>query len=190
MNKLSVPFVLWFTGFSGAGKSTIAQALADQLSKMDINTFNLDGDVLRTGLNKDLGFRDADRSENIRRVGEVAKLFLQAGILPLVTLISPFREDRDSVRSMFESGKFIEVYVKCALEECERRDVKGLYKQAREGSINYFTGISSPYEEPDFAELVVETDKLNIQESVEIVINYLVTRGLVEIPQYMLGRSG
>ncbi|GAF11899.1 adenylylsulfate kinase [Bacillus sp. JCM 19045] len=165
--------VLWFTGLSGSGKSTLANALDHQLFKQGNASYVLDGDNIRHGLNKDLGFTDADRNENIRRIGEVSKLFVDAGTIVSTAFISPFQKDRDTVRALFEQGEFIEIYVNCSLEECEKRDVKGLYKKARAGEISHFTGISSPYEKPDAPELVIETDNLSVDEAVQTILTYL-----------------
>ena len=165
--------ILWFTGLSGAGKSTLANALEKRLFDNGLNSYVLDGDNVRHGLNKGLGFSDDDRKENIRRIGEVAKLFVDAGVITCTAFISPFKEDRDRVRAIMEEGEFIEVYVKCSLEECENRDPKGLYKKARTGEIPEFTGISSPYEAPENPELVIETDKQTIDQSVDLIISYM-----------------
>lgn len=165
--------VLWFTGLSGAGKSTVARRVEKKLYDMGHLTYVLDGDNIRFGLNKDLGFSPADRKENIRRVGEVAKLFADAGIITMTAFISPYREDRDMVRRLLPEGDFIEIYVACPLAECERRDVKGLYKKARAGEIKEFTGISAPYEEPLAPELVLETHRESVEESANKVIEYL-----------------
>ncbi|MBO8161182.1 MAG: adenylyl-sulfate kinase [Thermosipho sp. (in: Bacteria)] len=171
--------VLWFTGLSGSGKSTIANEVEYVLNSMGYATYLLDGDNIRHGLNSDLGFSKEDRKENIRRISEVAKLFQDAGIITLVTFISPFREDRNNARKLIPEGRFIEIYVKCSLEACEKRDVKGLYKKAREGLIKDFTGISSPYEEPENPELILNTEKETIKESVDKVINYLKDKKLI-----------
>jgi len=165
--------IFWFTGLSGAGKSTLANALEKRIFDLGLNSYVLDGDNVRLGLNKGLGFSDEDRKENIRRIGEVAKLFVDAGVITCTAFISPFREDRDRVREIVEEGEFVEVYVKCSLEECEKRDPKGLYKKARAGEIPEFTGISSPYEAPNNPELVIETDKQTIDESVDEIIRYM-----------------
>ncbi|ADU31594.1 adenylyl-sulfate kinase [Evansella cellulosilytica] len=165
--------VVWFTGLSGSGKSTLANAVEKKLHDQGIRTYVLDGDNIRHGLNKGLGFQPDDRKENIRRIGEVSKLFVDAGIVVLTAFISPYREDRQLVRSLLESGEFHEVYTKCALDECERRDPKGLYKKARDGEIPAFTGISAPYEEPENAEVVIETDKELIDDSVNKVVAHL-----------------
>jgi adenylylsulfate kinase len=174
--------IIWFTGLSGAGKSTIAHALEERLHKMGCRTFVLDGDNVRHGLCSDLSFSVKDREENIRRVGEIAKLFLESGAIVLTAFISPFRSDRERVRNLVMHGDFMEVYCKCSLEICESRDVKGMYKKAREGKIAEFTGISSPYEEPYNPELVVETDGLSIDESASKVLALLAERGVVNLP--------
>lgn len=162
--------ILWFTGLSGAGKSTLAHAVEEHLHQRGCRTFVLDGDNVRHGLCGDLGFSAADRVENIRRVGELAKLFMEAGIIVLTAFISPFREDRDKVRAMVNSGEFLEIYCQCPIEVCEQRDVKGLYKKARAGEIGQFTGISSPYETPERPELVVNTSQVDLKDCVEQVI--------------------
>ncbi|WP_088102408.1 adenylyl-sulfate kinase [Halalkalibacter urbisdiaboli] len=171
--------ILWFTGLSGAGKSTLANALEYTLFNRGLQSYVLDGDNVRHGLNKGLGFSDEDRKENIRRIGEVAKLFVDAGTIVCTAFISPFKEDRDRVRELVEEGEFIEVYVRCSLEACESRDPKGLYKKARAGEIPSFTGISSPYEEPENPELIIDSDKLSIEESVEKIIQYLVEQNIL-----------
>ena len=171
--------VLWFTGLSGSGKSTLAHAVEEKLHQSGCRTFVLDGDNVRHGLCRDLGFEESDRRENIRRVGETAKLFIEAGIITLTAFISPFLEDRNRVRSIFQNGNFLEVYCKCPLEVCEQRDVKGFYQRARDGKVKQFTGISSPYEPPKNPELIVETDKLTLEESVIQVMGLLKTRGNV-----------
>ncbi len=172
--------ILWFTGLSGAGKSTLAHATEERLHQMGCRTFVFDGDNVRHGLCSDLGFSAEDRVENIRRIGEMAKLFLEAGVISLTAFISPFRRDRERVRSLVPHGDFLEIYCKCDLAVCETRDVKDLYKRARAGEIKDFTGISSPYEEPENAEVVVETDKLSLDESVEKVLEVLRDRGILE----------
>lgn len=166
-------FVIWLTGLSGSGKSTIANALARKLFDENIHSYVLDGDNVRHGLNKDLGFSEEDRNENIRRIGEVAKLFVDSGQVVLTAFISPFRKDREVVRNLLEENEFIEVYVKCSLKSCEKRDPKGLYKKARKGEIKQFTGIDSPYEEPLKPEIVVDTEALSVEESVEEIYRYL-----------------
>jgi len=164
---------IWLTGLSGSGKSTIAHSLEEKLFERGIATYVLDGDNIRFGLNKDLGFSREDREENIRRIGEVAKLFVDAGIITITAFISPYRSDRDNVRSIHLKGDFIEVYVKCPIEICEQRDVKGLYKKARNGEIKGFTGIDAPYEEPETPEIVVDTAKESLDVSINKIINYL-----------------
>ncbi|MDO8465114.1 MAG: adenylyl-sulfate kinase [Gallionella sp.] len=162
--------ILWFTGLSGAGKSTLAHAVEEHLHRMGCRTFVLDGDNVRHGLCADLGFSAADRVENIRRIGEVAKLFMEAGVIVLTAFISPFREDRDKVRAMVQPGEFIEIYCQCPIDVCEQRDVKGLYKKARTGEIGQFTGISSAYEPPDTPELVVKTSEMDLNDCVQKVL--------------------
>ncbi|WP_102344821.1 adenylyl-sulfate kinase [Bacillus sp. Marseille-P3661] len=172
--------VLWFTGFSGAGKSTLSVAVEQELHRRGIRTYILDGDNVRHGLNNNLGFSHEDRTENIRRIGEVSKLFVDAGVMTLTAFISPYRADRRMVRSLMQEGEFIEVYVKCALEECEKRDPKGLYKKARNGEIRGFTGIDAPYEVPRNPEIIVETDTQTLKQSVDQVLEYLVVEGYIE----------
>ena len=171
--------VLWFTGLSGSGKSTIAVEVEHLLNSQEYATYLLDGDNIRHGLNKDLGFSAEDRKENIRRISEVAYLFQDAGIITLATFISPFKEDRNKIRQLIPEGRFIEIYVRCSLETCEKRDVKGLYKKARDGIIKDFTGISSPYEEPENPEIILNTEKETLEESVNKVIEYLKNNKLI-----------
>ncbi|MFC4322773.1 adenylyl-sulfate kinase [Litchfieldia salsa] len=171
--------VLWFTGLSGSGKSTLANAIDKKLYDLSVRSYVLDGDNIRQGLNKGLGFNNDDRKENIRRIGEVSKLFVDGGMIVSTAFISPFQEDRETVRTMFNNDEFIEIYVKCPLNICETRDPKGLYKKARNGEIQHFTGIGSPYEEPDSPELVIETDKHSLKDSVNLIINYLIDCGLL-----------
>ncbi|MCK1993349.1 adenylyl-sulfate kinase [Peribacillus muralis] len=168
--------VLWFTGLSGSGKSTIANAVAKELYNRSIRSYVLDGDNIRHGLSKDLGFSEADRTENIRRIGEVSKLFVDSGQFVLTAFISPFRADRQIVRDLLEEGEFIEVYIKCPIEECEVRDPKGLYDKARKGIIKDFTGIDSPYEEPEQPELILESSLYSVEECVEQVISFLTAK--------------
>jgi adenylylsulfate kinase len=171
--------LLWFTGLSGSGKSTLAHALEERLHQRSCHTYVFDGDNVRHGLCRDLGFTVEDRTENIRRIGEMAKLFVDAGVIALTAFISPIREDRDRARGLFPHGDFIEVYVKCSLETCEERDVKGLYKKARDGVIPHFTGISSPYEAPLNPEIVIETENRSVEECVSEVIGILEERGII-----------
>ncbi|MGG1553534.1 adenylyl-sulfate kinase [Paenibacillus ferrarius] len=169
--------VIWLTGLSASGKSSIANQLDKYMYSREIRSYVLDGDNVRHGLNKDLGFSPQDRKENIRRIGEVARLFVDAGLITIAAFISPYREDRQMVRSMFPAGDFIEVYVKCSIDVCEQRDPKGLYKMARTNQVKEFTGISAPYEVSEKPELVIETDKQTIEESVMQLIDYLQTHG-------------
>lgn len=172
--------VLWFTGLSACGKSTIANAVDHRLHQRGKHSFVLDGDNIRMGLNKNLGFSAEDRAENIRRIGEVAKLFASAGTLTLTAFISPYRADRDKVREIMPPGEFIEIYVNASLETCEKRDPKGLYKKARAGELKNFTGISDPYEAPTTPELVLDSDNKNIDQLADEVIAYLEKQGLIQ----------
>lgn len=165
--------VVWFTGLSGSGKSTIAHALDLQLNKNNIHTYILDGDNIRSRLNSDLNFSEADREENIRRIGEVSALFADAGLIAITAFISPYRRDRVRARKLLPEGRFIEVYVKCPVETAEARDPKGLYKKARAGEIERFTGISDPYEEPENPDITIDTTAVSVDEAVEIIIKYL-----------------
>ncbi|AOH55178.1 adenylyl-sulfate kinase [Peribacillus muralis] len=171
-------YILWFTGLSGSGKSTIANMVEAKLHAKGVSTYILDGDNLRNGLNEDLGFSMDDRKENIRRIGEVSKIFVDSGIVVLATFISPYANDREDVRKKVESDEFIEIYVKCPIEACEERDPKGLYKKARIGKITDFTGVSAPYEEPENPEIIIETSENTIEECVQQIINYLVDAGI------------
>lgn len=172
---------LWFTGLSGSGKSTVAVELEGTLQEMGVLSYRLDGDNVRMGINKNLGFTAEDRTENIRRIGEVAKLFVDAGCVALSSFISPYRADRDQVRALHEAAgmDFIEIYVDCSLEAAEARDPKGLYKKARAGEIKNFTGISDPYEEPTKPEIHLHSDKQTLAEEVEIILNMLRERGII-----------
>jgi adenylylsulfate kinase len=172
-------FILWFTGFSGAGKSSLAHRVEEMLFEQGCNTFVLDGDNVRHGLCSDLGFSLDDRHENIRRIGEMSKLFMQAGVITLTAFISPFRHDRNTVRTMVEGGEFIEIFCNTSLEVCEQRDVKGLYKRARAGEVSDFTGISSPYEIPENPEIMVQTGEVGLEECANQVITYLQTHGKI-----------
>lgn len=174
------PCLLWFTGLSGAGKSTIANIAEKKLNARHKHTYLLDGDNVRHGLNRDLGFTDEDRIENIRRVGEVARLFVDAGIITIASFISPFRSDRRMVRELFDSDEFIEVFVSAPLTLCERRDPKGLYKRARAGEIPHFTGIDSPYETPEREHIILDTSELTAEQSADELIDYMSENGFID----------
>ena len=165
--------ILWFTGLSGSGKSTLANAVNVALHKDGYSTYVLDGDNIRHGLCKDLGFSDLDREENIRRIGEVANLFMDAGIVAITAFVSPFKADRDKVRTIIGNNDFIEIYCAANLSVCEKRDTKGLYKKARLGEIKEFTGISSPYEVPDNPEIIIDTGNIGLNDSVQKIMTYL-----------------
>jgi adenylylsulfate kinase len=171
--------VLWFTGLSGAGKSTLAHAVEQRLHKSGCRTYVLDGDNVRHGLCADLGFSVSDRTENIRRIGEVVKLFVDSGVIVLTAFISPFREDRAKVRAMMSSRDFVEIYCRCDLEICEKRDVKGLYARARQGIVKEFTGISSPYEVPECPELTFDTGTETIEKCIEETLALLKAKGVI-----------
>jgi len=171
--------VIWYTGYSGSGKSTLATAVEKELYNRNKLCYILDGDNVRHGLNKNLGFSALDREENIRRIGEVARLFAQAGIIVMTAFISPYRRDRQKVRELLKKGEFIEVYLNASLAVAESRDPKGLYKKARAGEIQDFTGISAPYEEPIDPELVIHTGEQTVEQSVSTVIAYLENRGIM-----------
>lgn len=179
--------ILWFTGLSGAGKSTLANALEARLHEESCTTIVLDGDNVRHGLCGDLNFSAEHRVENIRRIGEVAKLFADAGVITMTAFISPFRSDRRLVRDLVADDEFVEIYIRCSLDTCETRDVKGMYMMARRGEISDFTGISSPYEEPENAEIIVDTDKYSIEECVEYIVAELDSFGTFH---YSLNKSG
>ena len=173
-------FVIWFTGLSGSGKSTLANALEQQLHARGLHTYILDGDNVRKGLNKDLDFSDASRKENIRRIAEVSGLMVDAGLIVLSAFVSPFREERALVRDVVGADRYVEVFVNCPLEECEKRDVKGLYAKARAGEISNFTGISSPFEEPEYPAVKVPTHELSIDEGVQQIWEVLEEKGLLK----------
>lgn len=173
--------IIWFTGLPSSGKSTIASEVEHRLHASGIRTYLLDGDNVRHGLNADLGFSPAEREENIRRIGEVARLFLDAGLITLVAFISPYRKDREKVRRGVEAGEFIEVYVKCPVAVCEQRDAKGFYRKARQGEIKEFTGVSAPYEEPLDPEIILDTERLSVAEAVEETLTYLQQKGIIEL---------
>jgi adenylylsulfate kinase len=171
--------VLWFTGLSGSGKSTMSHALEERLFNEGCRTFVLDGDNVRHGLNSNLGFSHKDRTENIRRIGEVSKLMLEAGFIVMTAFISPYREDRIAVRNLIPNSDFIEIYCKASLKTCEARDVKGLYKRARAGEIKNYTGIDSPYEPPENPELIIDTDKDTLNESVSRIYSFLERKEII-----------
>ena len=171
--------VIWFTGLSGSGKSTLAHSVEEILFSKGCRTYVLDGDNVRHGLTSNLGFSNEDRKENIRRIGEVTKLMMEAGLIIITAFISPFREDRIAVRNLISDGDFIEIYCKASLETCEARDLKGLYKRARLGEIKNYTGINSPYEIPDNPELIIDIDKEVLEESVSKIVSFLQTKSIV-----------
>jgi len=177
--KNQKPCILWFTGLSGSGKSTIANALEAKLYELKYHTYLLDGDNVRHGLNRDLGFDDASRVENIRRIGEVAKLFVDSGSIVLTAFISPFISDREIVRELVEAGEFIEVFIDTPIEVCQQRDPKGLYQKALAGEIKNFTGIDSPYEAPNKPEIHIQTNKITIEEAVNKIVEYLQSKGYI-----------
>ena len=166
-------FLLWFTGLSGSGKSTIANVVEQKLFKQGVKTYTLDGDNIRKGLNNDLGFSPGDRTENIRRIAEVANLMTDAGLVVLAAFVSPYKKDRDNIRTIVKDVNFVEIYINTSLEECERRDVKGLYKKARAGEIKNMTGISSPYEEPENPDIEIKTESLTIDQAADLVVDYI-----------------
>ena len=174
--------VIWLTGLSGSGKSTLANALNEVLHQEGLSTYVLDGDNIRYGLCKDLGFSDKDREENIRRIGEVANLFMDAGIITITAFVSPFIKDRNKVRKIIGTKDFIEVYCAADISICEKRDTKGLYKKARLGEIKDFTGISSPYEAPENPEVIVDTGSLNLEGSIKKIIDFLMQENLLDWP--------
>lgn len=171
--------LLWFTGLSASGKSTIAHSVEKKLFERGFRTYVLDGDNVRHGINSNLGFSREDRKENLRRIAEVSKLFVDAGILVLAAFISPYKEDREYIRKSFDGINFLEIYVKCSIEECEKRDPKGQYKKARAGIIKNYTGVSAPYEEPENPDLILDTEKKPLEECVDAVIDLLTKRGIV-----------
>jgi len=168
--KQQTPMCLWMTGLSGAGKSTLANALEQELNRCGKHTYILDGDNLRHGLNSDLGFSDADRNENVRRAAEAAQLMVDAGLIVIVGLISPFKQERDLARSLFKDNQFKEIYISTSLQECEHRDKKGLYKKARKGVVKDFTGIDSPYEAPDNPDVIIDTQNKSVSDCVQLIL--------------------
>ncbi len=180
VRTMQKPCVLWFTGLSGSGKSTIANAVEKILYENGNFTYLLDGDNVRHGLNSDLSFDEKSRVENIRRVGEVSKLFVESGLIVLTAFISPFREDREMVRTLLEDGEFVEIFIDTPLEVCESRDPKGLYKKARAGEIKEFTGISSPYEKPKKVDIYIKNDNISIEKACEQIIDYMIKHSYIK----------
>lgn len=178
--------IIWLTGLSGSGKSTLSVALEQYLFEHGYFVYRLDGDNIRHGLNTNLNFTPADRTENIRRIGEVAKLFVDAGVIVLTAFISPYQADRETVRKLVGPKQFIEVYVKCSAAECERRDVKGLYAKAKAGDIKDFTGVSAPYEEPEHPEITVDTEQLSLDDALQSVVQQLEQAGYLQRPNESL----
>ncbi len=174
--KQHASFVIWLVGLSGSGKSTLANLLEQELYKRNVNTYILDGDNVRSGLNKDLTFNDTDRKENIRRIGEVAKLMVDAGIVVITAFITPFETERNTLKSLFSEGDYYEIYIDCPVEECEKRDVKGLYRKARAGEISHFTGISSPFEIPTSPDISIPTYKQSIEESLDQILQSILPK--------------
>jgi len=171
--------LLWFTGLSGSGKSTLAHAVEEKLHTLCVRSYVLDGDNIRTGLNKNLGLSPEDRKENIRRIAEVAKLMVDSGLLVFAAFIAPYRQGREYVRKLMADWPYFEVYVKCSIEECTKRDPKGLYKKARAGEITNMTGVSAPYEKPEHPDLTIDTDKLGLQQCVDEAISFLIKQNLI-----------
>ena len=182
--------IIWMTGLSGAGKTTVAQELERELFNRGCQVMVLDGDNVRHGLNSDLGFSAEDREENIRRIGEASRLLIEAGIITITAFISPYSKDRDRVRNIAKENEFIEVFIKCSLEECERRDTKGLYKKARAGLIKNFTGIDDPFEIPRNPEIIVDTEELTVSESVDKILGFLIANKLIESEEYVAAGQG
>ncbi|MBW2961531.1 adenylyl-sulfate kinase [Mesonia aestuariivivens] len=174
--------LIWFTGLSGSGKSTLANQVEVTLHQQDLKTYVLDGDNIRRGLNKDLGFTPEDRKENLRRIAETAKLFIDAGVVTLAAFISPLQKDRDKIKQIVGKENFIEIYVKASVEACEKRDVKGLYQKARNGEIKNFTGISAPYEEPENPDIIVNSEEQTIKESIQLIMDKIKTK--LELPSH------
>ena len=169
-------FLMWFTGLSGSGKSTIANVVEQKLHELDVKTYTLDGDNIRKGINSDLTFAPEDRTENIRRIAEISNLMVDAGIVVLAAFVSPYLKDRENIKSIVKKENFIEIYINTSLEECERRDVKGLYKKARSGEIKNMTGISAPYEAPINPEIEIETEKESVEESATRIVDYITSK--------------
>lgn len=176
--------VLWFTGLSAAGKSTIAHGVEKKLFGLGIRSYVLDGDNVRHGINSDLGFSREDRKENIRRIVEISKLLADSGLIVLASFISPFKEDREYVRKCLSGDNFYEIYVKCSIQECQKRDPKGMYDKARKGIIKQYTGVSAPYEEPESPHLIIDTEKYDIANSIKLVLNYMDREGLLTLNKF------
>jgi len=172
LNKHS-SLLIWFTGLSGSGKSTIANVVEQELYKLGVNTYTLDGDNIRKGINKDLTFAPEDRTENIRRIAEIANLMVDAGIVALAAFVSPYKKDRENIKNIVKDVNFVEVYINTSVEECERRDVKGLYKKARAGEIKNMTGISAPYEAPENPDIEIKTEEKTVEEAVQDIMNFI-----------------
>ena len=166
-------FLLWFTGLSGSGKSTIANVVEQELYNLGVNTYTLDGDNIRKGINNDLSFSPEDRTENIRRIAEISNLMIDAGLVTLAAFVSPYKKDRENIKSIVKDVNFVEVYINTSVEECERRDVKGLYKKARAGEIKNMTGISAPYEAPENPDIEIETEKVSVETAVKQILDYI-----------------
>jgi adenylylsulfate kinase len=166
-------FLIWFTGLSGSGKSTIANIVEQELYKLGVKTYTLDGDNIRKGINNDLTFAPEDRTENIRRIAEIANLMIDAGLVTLAAFVSPYKKDRDNIKNIVKDVNFVEVYINTSVEECERRDVKGLYKKARAGEIKNMTGISAPYEAPENPEIEIKTEEKTVEQAVQEIMNYI-----------------
>lgn len=173
INNKHNSFLIWFTGLSGSGKSTIANVVEQELCKLGVKTYSLDGDNIRKGINKDLTFAPEDRTENIRRIAEISNLMIDAGIVTLAAFVSPYKKDRENVRSIVKDVNFVEIFIDTSVEECERRDVKGLYKKARAGEIKNMTGISAPYEMPENPDLVIDTEKESIEAAVKKIVAFI-----------------
>jgi len=172
-NNKHKSFLLWFTGLSGSGKSTIANVVEQELYKLGVKTYTLDGDNIRKGINSDLTFAPEDRTENIRRIGEIGNLMVDAGLVTLAAFVSPYRKDRDNIRNIVKDDNFVEIYINTSVSECERRDVKGLYKKARAGEIKNMTGISAPYEAPENPDIEIKTEEKSVEEAVHEIMNYI-----------------
>jgi adenylylsulfate kinase len=172
-NNKHASFLLWFTGLSGSGKSTIANVVEQELYKLGVKTYTLDGDNIRKGINNDLTFAPEDRTENIRRIAEIANLMVDAGLVTLAAFVSPYKKDRENIKNIVKDVNFVEVYINTSVEECERRDVKGLYKKARAGEIKNMTGISAPYEAPENPDIEIKTEEKTVEEAVQFIMNYI-----------------